>query len=396
MTPHRRPIVVLARFLLLLVVAPPAFPPLAGADMMVIGNDQKVVWDAEGNRQFVEPGKDIISIVDISNREAPAIVANFPLMNSIFGPPTNLAITPDERLAIVANSVDWVKDGATWKAAPDTKLYVFNLKTSPPSHIATVEVGKQPSGLAINRAGNLALVANRNDKSISVLSIQGNEVKLIDTVAMGDEVASVAITPDGKRALATKFPAHKIALLEINGQKVTYTKHDMPVGLWPYNIDITPNGRIAISADNGNAGSPDGHVDTVSIIDLESAPPRVIDRVAVGDAPEGFAISPRGDVAVAVLLGGASVAKGMWFNTKRNGSLAVLKIDGKKVTKVGEVEVGGLPEGVVFSPDGKYLYVGNYTDSNVSILKVDGTTITDTGKTLKLPGQPASMRGRTQ
>src|SRR2546422_6678716 len=67
------------------------------------------------------------------------------------------------------------------------------------------------------------------------LSIQGNEVKLIDTVAMGDEVASVAITPDGKRALATKFPAHKIALLEINGQKVTYTKHDMPVGLWPYN-----------------------------------------------------------------------------------------------------------------------------------------------------------------
>jgi hypothetical protein len=25
---------------------------------------------------------------------------------------------------------------------------------------------------------------------------------------------------------------------------------------------------------------------------------------------------------------------------------------------------------------------------------VDGTTITDTGKKLKLPGQPASMRGR--
>ena len=100
--------------------------------------------------------------------------------------------------------------------------------------------------------------------------------------------------------------------------------------------------------------------------------------------------------AVAVLLGGASVAKTMWFNTKRNGSLAVLKIDGKQVTRVGEVEVGGLPEGAVFSPDGKYLYVGNYTDRDVSILKVDGTRITDTGKKLKLPGQPASMRGRTQ
>jgi DNA-binding beta-propeller fold protein YncE len=363
---------------------------------MIIGNDEKVVFDAEGNRSVAAPGKDTIAVVDITNREAPKILISFTLMNSIFGPPVNLAITADERLAIVANSVDWIQDGTSWKPGPDTKLYVFNLKTNPPSQIGTVEVGKQPSGLAINRAGTLALVANRADKSISVLSINGNEVKLVDTVAMGDEVASVAFTPDGKRALATKFGAHKIALLTIEGQKVTYAKHDMPVGLWPYNIDVTPDGKIGISADNGNSGSPDGHIDTVSIIDLEQQPPRVIDRVVVGDAPEGFAISPKGDVAVAVLLGGASVAKTMWFNTKRNGSLAVLKIEGKKVTKVGEVEVGGLPEGVVFSPDGKYVYVGNYTDRDVSILKVDGTKITDTGKKLKLPGQPASMRGRAQ
>ena len=396
MTSRDRRAAVLVRLLLALTIAPIAWPHSVFADLMIVGNDEKVVFDAEGNRSFVVPGKDTISVVDITNREAPKILVSFPLMNSIFGPPVNLAITADERLAIVANSVDWVQDGASWKPQPDTKLYVFNLKTNPPSQIGTLEVGKQPSGLAINRAGTLALVANRADKSISVLSIQGNDVKLIDTVAMGDEVASVAMTPDGKRALVTKFPAHKIALLAIDGQKVTYTKHDMPVGLWPYNIDITPDGKIGISADNGNSGAPDGHIDTVSIIDLEHQPPHVIDRVVVGDAPEGFAISPKGDVAVAVLLGGASVAKTMWFNTKRNGSLAVLKIEGKKVTKVGEVEVGGLPEGVVFSPDGKYLYVGNYTDRDVSILKVDGTKITDTGKKLKLPGQPASMRGRTQ
>ena len=396
MTPNNYRAVLVLRLLLVLATALVWSPPSALADLMIIGNDEKIVFDAEGNRAVAAPGKDTISIVDISDREAPKIVVSIPLMNSIFGPPVNLAITPDERLAIVANSVDWVQDGTSWKPAPDNKLYVFNLKTSPPSHIGTVEIGKQPSGLAINRAGDLALVANRADKSISVLSIQGNEVKLIDTVAMGDEVASVAFTPDGKRALVTKFAAHKIALLAIEGQKVTYAKQDMPVGLWPYNIDVTPNGKIGISADNGNSGAPDGHIDTVSIIDLEQQPPRVIDRVVVGDAPEGFAISPKGDVAVAVLLGGASVLKTMWFNTKRNGSLAVLKIDGKKVTKVGEVEVGGLPEGVVFSPDGKYLYVGNYTDRDVSILKVDGTKITDTGKKLKLPGQPASMRGRAQ
>jgi DNA-binding beta-propeller fold protein YncE len=346
MTSRDRRAPTFVRLLLVLTLALTAWAQPALADLMIIGNDEKVVFDAEGNRSVAAPGKDTISVVDITDREAPKIL--------------------------------------------------ISLKTSPPSQIGTIEVGKQPSGLAINRAGNLALVANRADKSISVLSISGNDVKLVDTIAMGDEVASVAFTPDGKRALVTKFAAHKIALLTIEGQKVTNTKHDMPVGLWPYNIDVTPDGKIGISADNGNSGSPDGHVDTVSIIDLEQQPPRVIDRVVVGDAPEGFAISPKGDVAVAVLLGGASVPKSAWFNTKRNGTLAVLKIEGKKVTKVGEVEVGGLPEGLVFSPDGKYLYVGNFTDRDVSILKVDGAKITDTGKKLKLPGQPASMRGRAQ
>ena len=36
------------------------------------------------------------------------------------------------------------------------------------------------------------------------------------------------------------------------------------------------------------------------VIDLEANPPRVIDHVSVGDAPEGLAISPKGDFAVAV------------------------------------------------------------------------------------------------
>jgi len=148
-----------------------------------------------------------------------------------------------------------------------------------------------------------------------------------------------------------------------------------------------------LSADNGAAGRSDGNADTVTVIDLESNPPRAIDKVVVGDAPEGFAISPTGEIAVAILLNGsAGVAKNAWF-ANRAGKVVVLRIDGKKVTKVGEVEVGGLPEGVVFSPDGKYLYVGNYTDRDVSILKVDGTKVTDTGKRLSLPGQPASMRG---
>jgi DNA-binding beta-propeller fold protein YncE len=365
-------------------------------EYMLVGIDDKVTWGQDGKLQNLAPGKDTVTIVDIGTDPAnPKIVASLPLMNSIFGPPTNLAIAPNGQLALVANSMDWVADGPGWKASPDNKLHVIDLTANPPVRIDTVTVGKQPSGMAINRAGNLALVANRADNSISVLSIQGKQVKLIDTVTIGEQVAHVAFTPDGKRALAAKFPGHKVALLEVDGQKVTYTKRDLAVGLWPYNLDITADGKLALTADNGNAGGSDGNVDTVSVIDLEANPPRVIDKVVVGDAPEGIAISPSGRLAVAVLLRGSNNATTDWFYN-RNGSVVVLRIDGKKVTKVGEVEVRGLPEGAVFSPDGNWLYIGNFMDSDISVLRVHGDTVTNTGALLKLPGKPASMRGRAQ
>jgi DNA-binding beta-propeller fold protein YncE len=186
-----------------------------------------------------------------------------------------------------------------------------------------------------------------------------------------------------------------VALLNVDGQKVTYDKKDLPVGLWPYNVGITPDGKLALTSDNGNSGRSDGHVDTVSVIDLEANPPRVIDKIMVDESPEGLAVSPTGQLAASILLGGSDGPKNAWFY-KRGGKVAVLKIEGKKVTKTGEVVVGAVPEGTVFSPDGKWLYVGNYADKNISILRVDGDKVTDTGKTVALPGSPASMRGRVQ
>jgi DNA-binding beta-propeller fold protein YncE len=365
-------------------------------EFMVVGIDNKATWDGDGKLVMTAPGKDLVAILDIGTDPAnPKVVVTLPLANSVFGPPTNLAITPNGQLALVASSVDWVADGPGWKSAPDNKLYVIDLTTNPPRLIDTLTVARQPSGMSINRAGDLALIANRADNSVSVLSIAGKQVKLVENVVIGEHVAHVAFTPDGKRALAGKFPGHKVAMLEVNGQKVTYTKRDVTVGLWPYNFDITPDGKLALTADNGNNGTSDGHIDTVSVIDLEATPERVIDKVVVGDAPEGIAISPTGRLAVAILLRGSNNAKSAFFYN-RNGSVVVLRIDGKKVTKVGEVEVRGLPEGAVFSPDGRWLYVGNFLDSDISVLRVDGDTVTNTGTLVQLPGRPASMRGRTQ
>jgi DNA-binding beta-propeller fold protein YncE len=361
------------------------------APFMIVGIDEKVTWDDEGKTILALPGKDSVLIVDLADPESPKIVATLPLANSVVGPPVNLDIDPSGSVALVADSVDVVKDGDTLKQVPDNKIHVVDLKANPPKLAATITGGKQPSGLSFSPSGKMVLVANRGDNSVSVLSVNGTDVKVTDTIPFPDSVAHVVFTPDGKHALAVRFPAHKVSVLDIDGDKVTYNKVDLPTGQWPYNAVVTPNGKIALTSDNGGAGASDGNVDTTSVIDLEANPPRIIDRVVVGDGPEGLAMSPKGDVAVAAILRGSNSNKKAFYYNK-NGSLSILKIDGKKVTKVRDIEVGGLPEAVVFTPDGKYLLAGNYMDQDFSILKVNGTEVTDTGKRFKVPGHPASAR----
>ena len=314
---------------------------------MIVGIDEKVTWDDEGKTVLAAPGKDSVLIVDLANPEDPKIVATLPLENSVVGPPVNLDIDPTGSVALVADSVDVVKDGDALKQVPDNKIFVIDLKANPPKLAATVTGGKQPSGLSFSPSGKMALVANRADNSISVLSVNGTDVKVTDTITFPDSVAHVIFTPDGKHALVARFPAHKVSVLDINGDKVTYNKVDLPTGQWPYNVVVTPNSKIALTSDNGNSGASDGSVDTTSVIDLEANPPRIIDRVVVGDGPEGLAMSPKGDLAVAAILRGSNGNKKSFFYNK-NGSL--------------------------------------------SILKVNGTKVTDTGKRFKVPGHPASAR----
>jgi DNA-binding beta-propeller fold protein YncE len=373
----------------------------AQAQHLVIGNDEKLFFGENGKPVLHPPGKDTVSIIDIRDRAKPRIVVSLPLENSVIGPPTNLAITPNDKLALVANSMDVVKDGDNLKNVPDNKLFVIDLTTSPPALISTVQTGKQPSGMAINHAGNLALVTNRADNTVSVLTISGKTVTVVDTVAVApagapnQSLSAVAITPDGKHALVAKSFANSVALLDIDGTKVTYKGYDMTTGVFPYNVQITPNGRIGLVNNTGFGGLGDGQVDTVGVIDMELNPPRVVDQVAVGDSPEGLVISPTGGYAVSVMTNGSgnTAPKGAFYSHE-HAVAVLLKIEGKKVRKMGETEVGTLAEGVAFSPDGRFLYVANNGDSDLSVLRLVGNKLVSAGS-LKLPGHPASMRGST-
>lgn len=382
-----------------------AAAPAARAQLLIVGNDEKITLDADGKQVRHPPGKDTVAVLDIRDRAKPKIVASLPMINSLIGPPVNLAMTRDQRLALVANSLEWQQDGDHWKDVPDNKVFVIDLTVKPPAQIATVEVGKQPSGMAINQAGTLALVADAADDAVSVLTLDGVNVKTAGTVSVagsGDKPtptkpAAVAITPDGKRALVTLPNVNQVALLEIDGDKVTRAQvngkdYVITTGLRPLNVAITPDGKLGLVG-NMNGGQ-DGQVDALAVIDMTQNPPRVIDQVGVGDGPEGLAVSPAGGYAASLILNGTGGAPKGSFVRHEHGYVQLLKISGKDVRKASTAEVGGLPEGIAFSPDGRYLYVGNFIDGTLDVLRLAGDSLRKVGS-LTLPGHPASMRGGT-
>ena len=367
-----------------------ASPAFAATTDILIGPDQKITYDANGQVNGA-PGNDAVLVMDISDPAKPKIRASLPLMNSLLGPPTNLQITPDGKTGLVANSVVMNQDGTAWKVAPDNKLFVIDLTANPPKLADTLTVGKQPSGLAINHAGDLALIANRAGKSVSVLSISNGSVKFLGDVPMDNEAAAVVIAPDGKRAFVCLNLVNKIGVLAIDGQKVTYDKTlDIPSAFNPYNIDITPDGKYLIAS---NTGAQQNNGDAEVVIDPTGPHPHVIGMMSPGNGPEGFAIAPNGKTVAAPLLLGSGAKPSDWFKTK-GGELALMAINEDGVPVVtGRAPLGALPEGIAYSPNSDYIYVGNYTDKTLQVFRISNGKPEQVGETMPLPGQPASMRG---
>jgi DNA-binding beta-propeller fold protein YncE len=362
---------------------------VASAEIAVSANDAKPrltdgVVSVDPNR-----GPDNIVILDLKG-PMPRVIAkvdNVP--TSVVGPPSSVAITPDEGLALVSASTKVDPNDPT-KTTSDNALTVVDLKASPPAVIAKLEAGAGATGISINKQGTLALVANRNDGTVSVFTISGKTVTPVGKVDTGNSKSGpnhAAISPDGKFALLTRFGDHMTTVLSIDGTKVEMTKRNIFAGLQPDAIEITQDGAWAVLA---NIGMGQGDADTISLIDLKLTPPRVVDTVTTGQSPEHLTISRDGKwIAVSVQNGSNRAAATGYSNP--DGLVQVFTIKNRKLVKVAEAVQGGWPQGVAFSHDGKTLLAGNMVQRNVWVYSFDGKTLKKKGE-IPMSGRSAGLR----
>src|SRR6266446_1763274 len=146
----------------------------AAAQLAVSSNDGKAVLVNGVNTVPPNPADDTVTIIDLG-ASPPKVVGELKAPSSVVGPPQNVAIAPDESIALVSANMK-LDPADPKKLVPDNRLSVIDLKAKPPAVIATLETGLAPAGVAINRAATLALVANRGEGTVSIFTISGQQL----------------------------------------------------------------------------------------------------------------------------------------------------------------------------------------------------------------------------
>jgi DNA-binding beta-propeller fold protein YncE len=140
----------------------------------------------------------------------------------------------------------------------------------------------------------------------------------------------------------------------------------------PRAVAVSPDSRFAIvtCAQKPDPSDPAKVVlaDTVSVIDISNPrKPHVVQTAAAGDGASGVSMNA-----------GATMA--LVANT--SGSISVFTISHERLTKVGTVDLepDSGPTDVVFSRNGKHAYAVERGGNRIDVLDVNGTTVTNSGK----------------
>jgi len=270
---------------------------------------------------------DNISVIDTATDKVKATI-------SVGSNPVGVAINPNGTRVYVAN-------------AHSNDVSVIDTATN--TVIATVHAGSSPKGIAVNPNGKRVYVANEGSNNVFVIDTATNTV--VSKVITGKNPAAVAVSPDGKKAYVTNYGEKTISVIDTATNKVTAT---ISTGKGPEEIAVTPDGTKVYLVNSDNR--------SISVID--TATNRITSMMKVRGIPSGVAVSPDGaKVYVA-------------SNDETFSSILVIDTSTDKVTTT--IPVGPNPAGVAVSPDGKKVYVAINLYNTVSVIDTATNSITST------------------
>jgi len=360
----------------------------APADLAVTANDSHST-NVEG---VVGPAKnpppDTISVIDVA-QYPPKVVATVEAPTSVVGAPTSIWIAPDESYLIVTAATK-IEPQNPDKIVSDDRVSVVDLTSVPPRVVQQVTAGEGASGVSVSRDGTLALVANRTEGTLSIFTVRSKRLEPAGKLDLGSTKgmpSSIAFLPDGKTALLTRYGDNMTNVLHIEGTKVNVDERPLTTGVSPDTLDINRDGTLAAIS---NMGRGNGDIDTVSLIDLTRTPFRTVETVSVGHSPEGLKFSPDGKfLAVANVEGSTKPPSSSFYNN--HGTLVVFAVEDDSLRRLADAPIGRWSQGVAFSKDGHTILVGSMIDRGLDVFRWDDGKLI-AGPKLEIGSGPAAIR----
>ena len=222
---------------------------------------------------------------------------------------------------------------------------------------ATVNVGNNPTGVAVTPDGTNVYVANQGTTgTVSVIDTTNNTVT--SKVNVGNSPWGVAVNPAGTKVYVAHQGGSNDVFIIYTANNTVETR--VRVGSNPSGVAVTPDGTKVYVTNSGKSNSPGK---TVTVIDTKDN--NNLTTLTVGSTPLGVAVNPAGTKAYVTNAG--------------NDNVSVIDITNNKVIGP-SVNVGDYPEGVAVTPDGTKVYVANYNDGTVSVINTATNTVTTTVK----------------
>jgi DNA-binding beta-propeller fold protein YncE len=173
-------------------------------------------------------------------------------------------------------------------------------------------------------------------------------------------VAPSPVHPDTVSLIdVSRYPPRVTVSIEVPGSVV-----GPPTAAWIAKDESWAIVTSATKADPQGKGGT-GPDDRVSVLDLTSKPPMIVQSLTAGAGATTVRISPDGTLAL--------------IANRTEGTVSIYSVKDKRLTPVSKLDLGNkasMPSGLVFTHDGKTALMTRQGENMVNVLHVDGTNVT--------------------
>lgn len=366
----------------------PGAPPRFEGRMLVSVSDADMLSSAYDDGDLgPEVGPDMLSVIRLDRPGGEYRAVEVAASNSVTGPPSSVAVTPDGRYAVVIETRGARTDARTTKLSELARGRTITLvdlsRPDRPRVIQRLQGFVGPQAVAIDPTGTLVAIAHRAAKGVPPISLHrlaGGRLSPAATPAIPgwtaeDSLIGFAFHPrDSVLALLNVAkPALSFVRLAENAGEFSLTTwgNTVPIERDPYIVRFTPDGRHALV--NGTYAAfgynlnpnfaPRGSVQSIRVAggrDTNGAPQhRFVARAETGAIPEGLDVSPDGRFVVTANLERSTPRPGT-AQMARYGSMSLIRLDPGTglLTRVGDFAFdGALPEMAVFDNSSRFVAV---------------------------------------